>query len=263
MDQVSDKFEGYEQRDAHEFLSDLLDSIHEELNQKEDEKEAKEDSSSKLLPTDKYFHLNVKVCLTCDNCGYSRSKEEMYRHLSIDVADNTKNKDSQKWTIDKGLQKFFQPETLDIRCEKCKEGQSATQNMEITSFPKVLLLHLKRFIISEKYSENDKSTHSPTSQLTFRKNKEPVIFGKTLRLDQLCPSAKDYQLRGVVHHIGSSASSGHYTTDALRSDSSKKENWITFDDCITKTTSLSQVLNNERSQQNSYMIMYQQEKSLE
>ena len=73
MDQVSDKFEGYEQRDAHEFLSDLLDSIHEELNQKEDEKEAKENSSSKLLPTDKYFHLNVKVCLTCDNCGYSRS----------------------------------------------------------------------------------------------------------------------------------------------------------------------------------------------
>ena len=88
---------------------------------------------------------------------------------------------------------------------------------------------------------------------------EPVIFEPTLRLDQLCPSSKDYQLRGVVHHIGSSASSGHYTTDALRTDSNRKENWITFDDCTTKTTTLSQVLNNERSQQNSYMIMYQQQ----
>ena len=114
----------------------------------------------------------------------------MYRHLSIDVADNTKNKDKQKWTVDKGLQKFFQPETLDIRCEKCKEGQSATQNMEIISFPKVLLLHLKRFIISEKYSENDKSAHSPTSQsnvtLSFRKNKVSQFTGKK----NICPLSR-------------------------------------------------------------------------
>lgn len=39
---MSDKFEGYEQRDTHEFLSNLLDSIHEELDQKRDEKETKE-----------------------------------------------------------------------------------------------------------------------------------------------------------------------------------------------------------------------------
>jgi hypothetical protein len=25
-----------------------------------------------LLPTDKYFQLNVRVCLQCDSCGYSR-----------------------------------------------------------------------------------------------------------------------------------------------------------------------------------------------
>jgi len=25
-----------------------------------------------LLPTDKYFQLNVRVCLECDSCGYSR-----------------------------------------------------------------------------------------------------------------------------------------------------------------------------------------------
>merc|ERR1712194_378840 len=31
MDQASEKFIGYEQRDAHEFISDLIDMIHEEL----------------------------------------------------------------------------------------------------------------------------------------------------------------------------------------------------------------------------------------
>jgi hypothetical protein len=58
MDAVSDKFRGYQQRDAHEFLGDLLDTLDEEL------------PSPKV--TDEYFRWNVQVCLTCKSCGYSR-----------------------------------------------------------------------------------------------------------------------------------------------------------------------------------------------
>ena len=127
MDILTDKFAGYEQRDAHEFLSDLVDFLHDELmaptsndpkqvGTKEDkpdaanvgcdteendlvdnvsaneitgptEKDQKvgevkytyvnaEAASSKrepyVIPTDDYFHLNVRVCLVCDSCGYSR-----------------------------------------------------------------------------------------------------------------------------------------------------------------------------------------------
>ena len=32
MDGLTDNFAGYEQRDAHEFLSDLIDLLHEELS---------------------------------------------------------------------------------------------------------------------------------------------------------------------------------------------------------------------------------------
>lgn len=113
----------YEQRDAHEFLSDLVDFLHDELtaikstlsplasptseadvnastpqggrlSPKENKHPNEVVGMSSLginsafkcdlqvstaakhknedLPTDEYFHLNVRVCLECDSCGYSR-----------------------------------------------------------------------------------------------------------------------------------------------------------------------------------------------
>ena len=115
----------YEQRDAHEFLSDLVDFLHDELtaskstppprsppdsnetaaatattqdggrsSPKENKHPNEVDGKAGLetnsaikchesvtsvakhnnedLPTDAYFHLNVRVCLECDSCGYSR-----------------------------------------------------------------------------------------------------------------------------------------------------------------------------------------------
>lgn len=70
MDAVTDKFVGYEQRDAHEFLSDLVDRVHDELEEGRKESGATEDASP--LPTDEFFRMNVQVCLTCDSCGYAR-----------------------------------------------------------------------------------------------------------------------------------------------------------------------------------------------
>lgn len=61
IDNVTDKFMGFEQRDAHEFLSDLVDHMHDEL-----EKEA-----NPPLPTDD-FKLTLEVRLECQSCGYSR-----------------------------------------------------------------------------------------------------------------------------------------------------------------------------------------------
>ena len=151
MDVLTDKFAGYEQRDAHEFLGDLVDFLHEELvdspsDDKEEEEEPKksddsdseEDSAAKDnvattvvttdLPTDEYFHLKVKVCLKCKSCGYSRSKEELYRHLSIDIGE-----DDESWGVERSLEHFFQAEDREIKCEKCEDGNCATQTMEIIS----------------------------------------------------------------------------------------------------------------------------------
>jgi len=72
-----------------------------------------------------------------------------------------------------------------------------------------------------------------------------------------------YSLRGVVRHIGNTANSGHYTTDALRSKvkpSTKHmsrdmtEDWVSFDDGLTTLRQQSDVMNDQK---NPYMMVYQ------
>lgn len=83
MDAKTNKFLGYQQRDAHEFLGDLIDQMHEEIETHEEtkEEEKKDDgplsspfpsSKGQVLPTDDFFRLDVEVCLKCKSCGYSR-----------------------------------------------------------------------------------------------------------------------------------------------------------------------------------------------
>jgi ubiquitin C-terminal hydrolase len=158
MDVLTDKFRGYEQRDAHEFLNDLIDSVHEELEKgptkdaeggnlseavasesgtealvttKEEETPAGSSPAEKArLPTDD-FRLTVEVCLECKSCGYSRSKQELYRHLSLDIVTG---ETTCMASITAGLAQFFQPEVREIRCEKCSEGTHASQSMRVLSW---------------------------------------------------------------------------------------------------------------------------------
>ena len=62
MDVLTDQFAGYEQRDAHEFIADIIDFLHDELTSAQ---EAKGEQLELELLTDKYFCLDVDVCLTC------------------------------------------------------------------------------------------------------------------------------------------------------------------------------------------------------
>lgn len=78
IDEKTDKFAGFEQRDAHEFLSDLVDYTHEELTEMKERAVAtaatdvdKQALEQTRLPTDD-FRLTVQVCLKCKSCGYTR-----------------------------------------------------------------------------------------------------------------------------------------------------------------------------------------------
>lgn len=221
IDKITDKFSGYLQRDAHEFISDLVDNIHEELVKEVkalnvyDKQGTEEDSDRTrlvlthnkdmnastatvgqphegltttcvthetptttdarvlettdihsasdvsneiLLPTDD-FRLTVEVCLKCNSCGYSRyatsgctkrrctpwpnfvspchsrSKVEIYRHLSIDVCfvESAGTSETIKASVAAGLSKFFQPEVREIKCEHCSDGSHASQTLRIVS----------------------------------------------------------------------------------------------------------------------------------
>ena len=232
MDILTDEFAGYQQRDAHEFLTDLVDFLHDKLA---NANEAKGEKIELELPTDKYLRLDVDVCLTCNSCKYSRSNEELYRHLSVEVGTNQNHEgEEEQWSTGEGLQRFFQPEVRDILCEMCEEGKSVTQTMTIKSRPKALLVHLKRF-----------NVHMNKGEMTFRKSKTRVKSENSVSLEQ---GGDAYKLIGVAHHIGHSTDSGHYTADALR----KEENgdgreWVKFDDSTTSKTSIVSILDEEKA----------------
>ena len=69
-----------------------------------------------------------------------------------------------------------------------------------------------------------------------------------------------YHLRGVVRHIGGTASSGHYTAycerEKVSSQQEKKKEWVSFDDGLSNLTSLSNVIENERNRRSVYMMVY-------
>ena len=258
MDLLTDKFEGSEQRDAHEFLSELIDFLHVELISA---KNAKGGEIEMVLPTDNYFRLKVDVCLTCDSCEYSRSHEEVYRHLSVEVGANIGTGEDEQWSIDRGLQKFFQAEVREFQCEKCEEGKSVTQTINIKSRSKALLVHLKRFVV-----ETDKGVVTRrNNDVTFQKSASCVKTTNSVSLDafttQKACVGEAYELRGVVRHIGKTSNSGHYTADALRKQETGEEGseWVTFDDTSSSNTSTESVLNNESNQKDNYLMIYSRE----
>ena len=112
----------------------------------EREKEKKEETTAEgfqtdsgprgELPTDEQFRLTLQVCLTCKSCGFSRTKDELYRYLSVDIVDGLdqeQNQENQKRTVEKCLEQFFRPEDREIKCEKCEDGNVAEQTLRILS----------------------------------------------------------------------------------------------------------------------------------
>ena len=192
----------------------------------------------------------------------------MYRYLSIDIGhDNLNPRDSDfiKPAVDSCLANFFAPEDREVDCEKCEAGKIATQTMKILSMPKAILLHLKRFMVVEKPVAGSKET-----ELVFNKNKVPVELTANLDVGKLLTNNEDkelskggstsldsYRLKSIVHHIGNTANSGHYTTDALRTDPEDgQEKWVSFDDGVAVERSFERDVQTTKNQKTAYMLLY-------
>ncbi|XP_028597904.2 ubiquitin carboxyl-terminal hydrolase 37 isoform X1 [Podarcis muralis] len=166
---TAERFSGYMQNDAHEFLSQCLDQLKEDVEKLnktwKTEPISGEDSSlgrisDDLSATRVYtcpvianLEFEVQHSIICKMCGETVTKREQFNDLSIDFPRRKKLHPSR--SIQDSLDLFFRAEEIEYSCEKCN-GKSALVTHKFSRFPRVLILHLKRYSFNVAHSLNHK-----------------------------------------------------------------------------------------------------------
>ena len=209
-------------QDAHEFLNFLLNDLSEYA-----------DSNLEGFQTNNYDSNFIKKlflgtqsskikCLTCDSVT---TNNEPFLDFPIEVNEN------ETTDIQKILQDFHQREILNssnkFYCNVCCGLQEAERVVGIKDLPHVLALHLKRFKYSEEQNTNVK---------LFNRIDYPLVLNVHSTFDQ--SSSKQYELIGIVMHMGGGPQHGHYVSLCK----TEKFGWLFFDDETVETVEESTVL---------------------
>ena len=222
------------QEDAHEFLSFLLDMLHEDLNRVKEKPIVEEkDFSGDLL--EEYareswknhlcrnksvivdlFQGQSKSTLKCLKCGYKTHKFEPFLHLSLPIQESK----SDISLLD-CMKEYSKEEKLTNGerwlCPRCKKRVKVSKKMGVWSLPNVLIVHLKRFGFDKKShgSKVPKLVNFPVTDLDLSSVTEGIQRDRPV-----------YDLVAVSNHRGNLIS-GHYYTYAKNRDDNA---WYEYND---------------------------------
>lgn len=93
-------------------------------------------------------------------------------------------------------------EKCGFRCEKCKAVDRMDKDMTIFRFPKILVIHLKRF------ENRGRNRQKLTTSVGVPRKLDMTPYGPYSKHDSR-KSAKNYSLYGISHHSGT-LNGGHY-----------------------------------------------------
>ncbi|KAK8947302.1 Ubiquitin carboxyl-terminal hydrolase 23 [Platanthera zijinensis] len=227
---ISRTFQNSRQEDAHEYMVNLLESMHKCCLPYGVPSESPSAYERSLVH--KIFGGQLRSQVKCMKCSYCSNKFDPFLDLSLEIV----GADSVK----KALAHFTAPEQLDdggrqYKCQHCKEKVRASKQLTVHKPPYVLTIHLKRFgscIRGEKI--NKKVEFGPSLDL------KPFVSG--LHEEEL-----KYTLYGVLVHAGWSTRSGHYFCYVRTSTGL----WYSLDDNHVSQVSEKAVLSRE-----AYMLFY-------
>jgi len=241
-------FRAGRQEDAHEFLVHLMDIMNDgELKSAGiDQKKSGWRDSIPIPRLDettfvhRMFGGYLRSQVQCTICGFRSNTYDPFLNLSLEI--------STAKSISAAFTDFTRKETLDTankwKCDGCKKSVCATKQLTCFRPPLSLCIQLKRF-----------SFHFPGKGMRSRqggsKIQKRVEFPPLLELPLSDGRKCDYELTGIVIHVGGSATSGHYTAYVRRPSSLGSHNWYKCDDSSIKSVSEKTVLD-----QNAYILFY-------
>ncbi|KAM9365405.1 ubiquitin carboxyl-terminal hydrolase 37 isoform 2-T2 [Pholidichthys leucotaenia] len=185
---TAERFSGNMQNDAHEFLSQCLDQLKDDVermnkNLTQEAAAASSTSSPPVMPENGQevtaasstlkaepgeevdtcriytcpvavnMEFEVQHTITCKCCGEVVTKREQFNDLSIDLPRRKKTLPLR--SIQDSLDLFFRMEEIEYSCEKCNR-KAATVAHKFSKLPRVLILHLKRYSFNAHLSLNSK-----------------------------------------------------------------------------------------------------------
>ncbi|XP_018397606.1 PREDICTED: ubiquitin carboxyl-terminal hydrolase 20-like isoform X4 [Cyphomyrmex costatus] len=251
------RFMGYSQQDAQEFLRYLLEGLHEDVNRVTtklppihgdipdsytDMQKAVESWKRYLRSEDStivdVFVGQLRSSLRCTSCDHVSVTLDPFWDLSLPIPAR-----SGTVKLSQCLEHFTKEEVLDgdekPTCSKCQMRRKCTKSFSIQKFPKILVIHLKRFSPMERFrGKLNVMVDFPLTGLDLSAFAAPRVPGCT------------YNLYGVANHSGTTYS-GHYTAYCKHPYSGE---WHEYNDSRVSVVSSRSVVSSE-----AYVLFYEQQ----
>jgi ubiquitin C-terminal hydrolase len=206
------------QQDSHQFLLTLLQAISDEFTLQH--------KNSRAF----WFRSTLVSLVRCQSCNkVSTNQGDHSISIEIEISGNC---------LEECLTTFFSQEEIEIEnqwyCQNCRIARCAIKQLFLRERP-ILIITMKRFTGSSK---------KVTANVTFPL--ENLTIQNLVHTENMTQKKTRFKLFAVVNHLGTSATSGHYTLYMK-----VKNNWLKFDD-----ESVTPIRQERVNSSNAYTLVY-------
>ncbi|XP_012281573.1 ubiquitin carboxyl-terminal hydrolase 8 [Orussus abietinus] len=244
------QFDGYEQQDSHEFLTFLLDWMHNDLKRKVvarvdgplsiAEKEWDKAMGGQQSIISQLFFGQLRSSIFCATCGNSSTTYETFNSLTMSLP-------SIRCNLDGCIKKFLSEQKVSgWKCPNCKMAREATKKFDFVKLAPILVIHLNRFGESDGWLEK-RNTAVDFPFTNF--NLKPYLVADNDARPAPPAHHYNYSLYAMSNHYGT-MQSGHYTAFCK---SAAQNKWYKYDDQTVTEASPTLVKSQKTS---AYLLFY-------